>query len=426
MYAPIGSAVPMRRMAPMGGTIMVSNSAYPVATNYAAPFAPRRGTISVVQASKKNLEPAGGVGIAFEDRLDQRSGGMLKIVAEVFSEGAAADWNSTAEEDKKIHPGDLLVEVNGERVAGLDMHTLSTMVPGPVGTPVILRLRSVKENKEFEVELVRQTPTAQLGWKPNYQGVGSPPPVSSPSRSAPPEEEKEEPKPKTEAEEHYFRHEAKITTMKFYGERLACPGFSIEPVTEDKQPQEGFKFMIGNVTKGSQAYEFGFRHGEVLEAIDGISVKDWEEKNIKSLLMDAAYTSVQVHTDKRIVPVNRDCDAEPTLFKQAPMSPVVAVQPVSRMVYSAPVVSPRYQVMSQPMPPMPRTGREFVPYFQPARATSIAPQYAPMGPPNFAPGPEYPPNYAPVAPEQDYGYMAPGNQPQYSTVQAPTWAAYGP
>ena len=133
-----------------------------------------------------------------------------------------------------------------------------------------------------------------------------------------------------------------------------------------------------------------------------------------------------------------------------------------------------------------------------------------MGPPNFAPGPEYPPNYAPVAPEQvrlacawlawgwmrpyvcvcvcmfthtclcrsrllfqyenidrhdddydghdncsfhtharictlsctharlcppcnhtrvhaqDYGYMAPGNQPQYSTVQAPTWAAYGP
>ena len=78
---------------------------------------------------------------------------MLKIVAEVFSEGAAADWNSTAEEDKKIHPGDLLVEVNGERVAGLDMHTLSTMVPGPVGTPVILRLRSVKENKEFEVSV---------------------------------------------------------------------------------------------------------------------------------------------------------------------------------------------------------------------------------------------------------------------------------
>jgi hypothetical protein len=29
------------------------------------------------------------------------------------------------------------------------------------------------------------------------------------------------------------------------------------------------------------------RHGEVIEAIDGISVKDWEEKNIKLLLMDA-------------------------------------------------------------------------------------------------------------------------------------------
>ena len=73
-----------------------------------------------------------------------------------------------------------------------------------------------------QVELIRQTPTAQLGWKPNTEAPGSPRPTSSPNRtSAPPEEE---PKPKTEAEEHYYRHEAKITTMKSYGERLACPG----------------------------------------------------------------------------------------------------------------------------------------------------------------------------------------------------------
>jgi hypothetical protein len=36
-------------------------------------------------------------------------------------------------------------------------------------------------------------------------------------------------------------------------------GSSIEAVTADKQAQEGFKYMIGNVTKGSQAYEYGFR-----------------------------------------------------------------------------------------------------------------------------------------------------------------------
>jgi hypothetical protein len=36
-------------------------------------------------------------------------------------------------------------------------------------------------------------------------------------------------------------------------------GSSIEPVTADKQAQEGFNYMIGNVTKGSQAYEYGFR-----------------------------------------------------------------------------------------------------------------------------------------------------------------------
>ena len=99
--------------------------------------------------------------------------------------------------------------------------------------------------------------------------------------------------------------------------------------------QEGFLYMIGNVTKGSQAHEFGFKHGEVyfpnpvrifflsrvpqrramwhlrclgraylrtcksillpycilliqvIEAIDGLSVRGWQEKKIKSLLMDA-------------------------------------------------------------------------------------------------------------------------------------------
>jgi C-terminal processing protease CtpA/Prc len=97
------------------------------------------------------MEPAGGVGIAFEDRLDQLSGGMQKIVAEIFTEGAAADWNSTASENQMIHSGDMLMEVNGEKVERISMQMLSTMVPGPVGTPVILRLRSVKRNNEFEV-----------------------------------------------------------------------------------------------------------------------------------------------------------------------------------------------------------------------------------------------------------------------------------
>ena len=153
-YAPRGSYAPVEYapMAPRTGTIMVSSSAYPAPT-YSTPIRPLQvpGTISVVQATKKSIEPAGGVGIAFEDRLDQLSGGMLKIVAEIFTEGAAADWNSTASENEMIHPGDLLMEVNGEKVERISMHMLSTMVPGPVGTPVILRLRSVKRNNEFEV-----------------------------------------------------------------------------------------------------------------------------------------------------------------------------------------------------------------------------------------------------------------------------------
>ena len=48
------------------------------------------------------MGPAGGVGIAFEDRRDQRTGGMLKIVAEVKyvngererdSEGGRMSWS---------------------------------------------------------------------------------------------------------------------------------------------------------------------------------------------------------------------------------------------------------------------------------------------------------------------------------------------
>jgi len=213
------------------------------------------------------MGPSGGVGVAFEDRLDSRTGTMLKIVAEVFAEGAAAEWNASCGEDEKIHAGDLLVEVNGERVAGLNMQTLSTLVPGPVDTPVILRLRSVKGNNEFEAELIRQIPQTSLGWRPpnpaNAQGTGSAPPAlpgsPAPRESIPPPQE-----PTSPDEEYYLQHDAKITTMKSYGERLACPGFSIEAVPEDKNAQTGMGFMIGNVTKGSQAYEYGFRHGEVI------------------------------------------------------------------------------------------------------------------------------------------------------------------
>lgn len=66
-----------------------------------------------------------------------------------------------------------------------------------------------------QVELIRQTPTAQLGWRPTS-------PRSTSAKSPPPTEEP--PKPKTEIEALFDKHEAKITTMKSYGERLAFPG----------------------------------------------------------------------------------------------------------------------------------------------------------------------------------------------------------
>lgn len=135
--------------------------------------------------------------------------------------------------------------------------------------------------------------------------------------------------------------------------------------------------------------------------------------------MDAAYTSVQVHTDKRIVPVQRDCDAEPTLFKIAPPPPPQHVQMVE---------VPRMMQMPR-MPRMPRDNG-FVPYFQPARPNmSVGPvipsqQYAPVQPANNYTSYAEPNGFAGA--NQDYGFMAPGPQPQYSTVQAPAPWARGP
>jgi hypothetical protein len=69
-----------------------------------------------------------------------------------------------------------------------------------------------------QVELIRQTPT-QLGWRPN-NAPGSPRPTSPKS----PQPQEGSPKPKSEVEAMIDKHEAKITTMKSYGERLAFPG----------------------------------------------------------------------------------------------------------------------------------------------------------------------------------------------------------
>ena len=182
----------------------------------------------------------------------------------------------------------------------------------------------------------------------------------------------------------------------------------------------------------------------MVEAIDGVSMRGWEERKLKALLMGAAYTVVQIHTDKRIVPVQRDCDAEPTLGIRQGMPSVPPPPPQQQLQYLPRPGPP--MGMPEQLPPMPRTGREasfreapsYPPYYRPG----------PGGPgpgPGPGPGGQPPPNghyyssmgtpdadvYRSQDPymgpgsnkfaSQDYGYMAPGHQPQYSTVQAPVW-----
>ena len=155
------------------------------------------------------------------------------------------------------------------------VQSLSKLVPGKVGTAVVLGFRSADNNAYYDVELVREE--SKLGPQQLVQLERET--IAQPDFGETVIDDGPEP-------------------MTGMGPQ-ASPGFSI---------QKGvLGFTVANVTRGSSAERNGFRHGEVIEAIDNIKTADWSENRIKKALTGPYGTLVQVHTDLRIVPVVRDC-----------------------------------------------------------------------------------------------------------------------
>eukprot|EP00960_Hanusia_phi_P069143 767012-Hanusia_phi.AAC.4 len=117
------------------------------------------GTISEMQTqiqtmsiNKSSLKPKGGVGIAFSDRINMESRQREFYVQKIFPDGPAAASGLVSFNDVLIEVSAQLPpcavrcertpQVNGEKVSNWDIWTLSQRIPGPVDSPVLLRMKS--------------------------------------------------------------------------------------------------------------------------------------------------------------------------------------------------------------------------------------------------------------------------------------------
>ncbi|EKX33878.1 hypothetical protein GUITHDRAFT_147605 [Guillardia theta CCMP2712] len=372
------------------------------------------GTIAEIQSqiqtmsiNKSSLKPKGGVGIAFSDRINMESGQREFYVQKIFPDGPAATSGL-------VSFNDVLIEVNGEKVSNWDIWTLSQKIPGPVDSPVLLRMKSASRNTEYDVEIIRKI----IVKKSDDENV---------------EENKEDSKELDEKEILEARMK-EIIEMKKLGITIASPGFSIEPC-----PKEWFNgektgsFVIGNVTKGSSAEKVGFTHGELIEEVDGKDVAGFSEDRIKGLLTDAIHSVVQIHTDKRVIPVVRDC--APLL---QPPEPPQLPRPNQIMMPPPPPFSPNINYVSEQLQQNFLRSPAMAPVAS-FRPQMMLPSQNIISVGNLSPRGNEPswqvnrqqgnlyssmnavnmPQYS--TQDGNFGYMPPPNQPQYSTVQRSPW-----
>jgi len=62
----------------------------------------------------------------------------------------------TADESKRIHPGDLLLCVDGVDVTGKEAKAIETLIVGPYGSPIGLTLESGHDRERRSVRLSRK------------------------------------------------------------------------------------------------------------------------------------------------------------------------------------------------------------------------------------------------------------------------------
>eukprot|EP00288_Rhodomonas_lens_P003559 CAMPEP_0177733972 /NCGR_PEP_ID=MMETSP0484_2-20121128/23975_1 /TAXON_ID=354590 /ORGANISM="Rhodomonas lens, Strain RHODO" /LENGTH=280 /DNA_ID=CAMNT_0019247399 /DNA_START=132 /DNA_END=971 /DNA_ORIENTATION=- len=245
-----GSAEPM--MAPY----LFSGSAEPMM----APMAPQ-GPRGMPMLPKLEI---GGVGVVFMDQIDQR--GVNEVVVKKVYPNSPAD-RAVAPGGQKIAAGDVLSDVNGEDVYMRSSKEIHKLIPGKVGSTVILGFRSADDpTVYYEVECVREM--TRLGEMT----------LDQIARENQPQPGSAEPLDQDD-----------LYDIKPVGPQ-ASPGFSLQ-----KDDDLAGAFIVANVTPGSSAEQCGFQHGEIVEAIDNISVEGWSERRILKMLTGPYRTLVQVH-----------------------------------------------------------------------------------------------------------------------------------
>jgi hypothetical protein len=97
------------------------------------------------------ISRTGNVGLTVESERQPQSSSEKQIrVARLFEGGAA--WKS-----KKIKPGDVLLAVDGICTSTMTKDDVQNMFAGPVGTPIILKLKASVQDTEYLVVLERSS-----------------------------------------------------------------------------------------------------------------------------------------------------------------------------------------------------------------------------------------------------------------------------
>ncbi len=97
------------------------------------------------------ISRTGNVGLTVDNAIQPQSPSEKQMrVARLFEGGAA--WKS-----KKIKPGDILLAVDGISTSSLTKDDVQNMFAGPIGTPIILKLKSSTSDTEYLVVLERSS-----------------------------------------------------------------------------------------------------------------------------------------------------------------------------------------------------------------------------------------------------------------------------
>lgn len=299
-----------------------------------------------------------GVGILFSENTDPYTGRSQVVVKKIFPGGPA-------EATGLVKEGDMLTDVNGEDVVGKTLNELAETIPGPPETPISMGFMSKDTQQFYEVDMLRSMSGGpQVG---QIKAVQPPGPVAPPDAPGSMNNRSVGPMAASVGPQSPPPQHEPVKQPPPLGE--ATVGFSF-------QRDESGSVKVANITFGSNAQQLGFEGDEILERIDNKSIEAWEDESIKYALSGPFSTLVQVQTNKRTVPVSRDCASYEPLPPPPPPQVRYIVQEQPR---------PIQYIQQAPPPPQPQQIVYESAQYIPEQYRSAA--YA--NEPNFAAEPSY-------------------------------------